>query len=235
MLMEFAPGRDLFDEINHAHNYRLSPDQARIYAAHIIAGLGYLHEESVAPGCIIHRDLKPENILIDARSNVARIADFGFARQISSRGQCYSFVGTPEYMAPEMVAGREVKKEMRSNISYRFGHGKAVDWWALGILLYEMLTGRTPFYSPNGNGEMWRQIQTGIYRYPRDFAFDQFADPYREVKGLIAALLETDPSERLGSQAGGSRDVQEHPWFASIDFGAKPPMYRPSHGGRQAP
>ena len=141
-LMEYVPGRDLFDELSHSEDYRLPVHVARGYAWQIVCALKYLQQECNAPYCIVHRDLKPENILIDSRSNVAKLVDFGFAKSLpSSSARSFSVVGTPEYMAPEIVAVRQLSKTDRANIAYRFGHGRAVDWWGLGILIYEMLAG----------------------------------------------------------------------------------------------
>lgn len=114
--MEYMPGGDLFDAMQKT---MLTEDGAKFYAAEIMLGIEYLHQHDVA-----HRDLKPENILLDQDGHV-RIADFGFAKVVSDCA--WTLCGTPEYMAPEIIGGR--------------GYTKAVDWWALGIMIFEMITG----------------------------------------------------------------------------------------------
>ena len=147
MLMEHAPGRDLFDELTYAKGNRLSATVSRLYAAQVASGLRYLHEECVAPQCIVHRDVKPENIIV-VSSGMLRLTDFGFAKALTSQqGRTFTFVGTPEYMAPEILAGRHLTPDARAQTGYRCGYGKGVDWWALGTLIFEMLIGCAP--SPN--------------------------------------------------------------------------------------
>lgn len=111
-----------------------------------ISALEYLHGKS-----IVYRDLKPENIIFDAKGHV-RITDFGFAKELSDR--TWTLCGTPEYLAPEIIQSR--------------GYNKAVDYWAYGILLYEMLAGHPPFYSDNPI-EVYQKILDGKIRWPKNF------------------------------------------------------------------
>lgn len=130
MVMDFLNGGELFYHLRR--ELRFNEDRIRFYAAEIILGLEALHK-----GGIIYRDLKPENILLDDEGHI-RLTDFGLSKQgIFKRNedQTFTICGTPEYLAPEIIMGE--------------GHGKAVDWWSLGTLIYEMLVGRPPFQNQN--------------------------------------------------------------------------------------
>ena len=120
MLLEFIIGGELFTHLRKAGKFE--NEHGRFYAAQIGLGLQYLHEDCGA--CIVYRDLKPENLLID-KSGYIKVTDFGFAKKIEDR--TWTLCGTPEYLAPEIIQSK--------------GHGKAVDWWAMGVLIYEMLAG----------------------------------------------------------------------------------------------
>jgi serine/threonine protein kinase len=132
MLLEFVQGGELFSVLHPAHPPRgvdgLPDHAAKFYAAGVILGLEHLHNKDIA-----YRDMKPENCLID-KLGYPKIVDFGFAKIIDSKS--FTLCGTPEYLAPELVLGR--------------GHTKAVDYWAFGILLYEMQSGYSPFSDPQG-------------------------------------------------------------------------------------
>jgi len=181
---------------------RFPEDVARLYVAEIGSALGHLHSLGV-----IYRDLKPENILLDDQGHVC-LTDFGLSKDVAPEDKAHTFCGTPEYLAPEIVTGA--------------GHDKAVDWWSLGILLYELTVGIPPFYSQNVN-EMYNKIQHGVLRFP-----PFLSEP---CKNLIVALLNRDPKKRLGS----TRDVdelKEHAFFKTMswaDMLAKKisPAYKP--------
>lgn len=187
MLLSYIPGGELFSHLRRAG--RFSADVTRFYLASIILAIEYLHSSN-----IIYRDLKPENLLLD-RVGYLRIADFGFAKHIEDR--TYTLCGTPEYLAPEIVLSQ--------------GHGKAVDWWALGILAFEMLAGYPPFFDDHTLG-----IYEKILR--NEIAFPSHIDPY--AKDLIRGLLTADRSKRLGNLRGGAKDVMGHAWFAGVDWGS---------------
>jgi serine/threonine protein kinase len=187
MLLAYVPGGELFSHLRRAH--RFSPDVTRFYLAIIVLALRYLHSYNV-----VYRDLKPENLLLDHRGYL-RITDFGFAKVVEDR--TWTLCGTPEYLAPEIIQSD--------------GHGKAVDWWACGILCYEMLVGYPPFYDDNAFG-IYEKILQGKINWP------SHVDPLS--RDLIRAFLHPDRSKRLGNLIGGSDDVLTHPWFRGVDWGA---------------
>ncbi|CAG8433432.1 1776_t:CDS:10 [Diversispora eburnea] len=166
---------------------RFTNDMTRFYTAEIVLAIEYLHSKD-----IIYRDLKPENLLLDSRGHI-KITDFGFAKKIEDR--TWTLCGTPEYLAPEII---------KSN-----GHGKPVDWWALGILIFEMLAGYPPFFDDNPFG-IYEKILAGKIQFPPHFDSN--------AKDLIKRLLTADRSKRLGNLRGGSEDVKKHKWFRGVDW-----------------
>jgi len=127
-VIDFLNGGELFTYLRKES--RFAEQKAKIYTAEIIDAIGCLHKSG-----IIYRDLKPENVLLDKEGHI-RITDFGLSKQgIGLNDTTSSFCGTPEYLAPEIIMGT--------------GHGRGADWWSLGALLYEMLSGRPPHYSRN--------------------------------------------------------------------------------------
>ncbi|KAJ2747587.1 cAMP-dependent protein kinase catalytic subunit [Coemansia sp. BCRC 34301] len=185
MLMEYVPGGELFSHLRRAG--RFPDDVARFYAAEIVMALDYLHSLK-----IIWRDTKPENILLDDRGHV-KLTDFGFAKRVEDR--TWTLCGTPEYLAPEIIQSK--------------GHGKAVDWWALGILIFEMLAGYPPFYDDNPFG-IYEKILAGKLVFPSFFS--------ASARDLIQRLLIADVGKRLGNLQGDGEDVKAHAWFAVIDW-----------------
>ena len=136
------------------------------------------------------------------------LGDFGFAKTLKSGSWCHSFVGTPEYLAPEVV--RSITMSTSVDDKYRYSYGKAVDYWGLGVFLYELLVGLTPFYSPDGHRETFRKIDDGFFTFPSDFD--------EEAKSLVKALLAHDPEERIGNLMGGISDIQSHDFFKPVDW-----------------
>lgn len=185
-VLDYFQGGELFFHLKN--NRRFPEDVARIYVAEIGLALGHLHSLGV-----IYRDLKPENILLDDQGHVC-LTDFGLSKDVDPTDKAHTFCGTPEYLAPEIVTGA--------------GHDKAVDWWSLGILLYELTVGIPPFYSQNVN-EMYNKIQHGVLRFPPFLS--------ENCKSLIVQLLNRDPKRRLGSKADVD-DIKAHPFFKTLNF-----------------
>jgi len=185
-VLDYFQGGELFFHLKN--NRRFPEDVARIYVGEIALALGHLHSLQV-----IYRDLKPENILLDDNGHVC-LTDFGLSKDVDPTDKAHTFCGTPEYLAPEIVTGA--------------GHDKAVDWWSLGILLYELTVGIPPFYSQNVN-EMYNKIQHGVLRFPPFLS--------ENCKNLIVQLLNRDPKKRLGSK-DDVNDIKVHPFFKTVSW-----------------
>ncbi|XP_076323842.1 cAMP-dependent protein kinase catalytic subunit 3-like isoform X2 [Tachypleus tridentatus] len=205
MLFEYVCGGELFTYLRNAG--RFSSTTGAFYAAEIVLALEYLHKQQV-----VYRDLKPENLLLD-RDGHLKITDFGFAKKLTDR--TWTLCGTPEYLAPEIIQSK--------------GHNKAVDWWALGILIYEMLVGYPPFFDDNPFA-IYEKILAGKLDWPRHI------DPV--AKDLIKKFLVQDRTKRLGSMKNGADDVKRHRWFKGINWDdvlnrrVKPPIIpRVNHSG----
>lgn len=160
---------------------------ALFYITEIVLALEYLHRQKIA-----YRDLKPENLLVAADGHL-KITDFGFAKRIEDR--TFTLCGTPEYLAPEIIMS--------------VGHNLGVDWWALGILVFEMLAGYPPFYDQNPY-EVYRKITIGHFEFPPQISIN--------ARKLISGLLEHDLSKRLGCMKAGAGDVKDHIWFKGVDW-----------------
>lgn len=187
LVMDFCPGGELFF---HLHNLgRLTEDQALFYFSEVLLALEHLHSKNV-----LYRDLKPENVLLDIDGHV-RLTDFGLSKEhIGKADHTDSFCGSPEYMSPEML-----REE---------GHGRAVDYYSLGALLYEMLTGLPPFYDRNRD-KMYAAILNNALQLPSYVS--------KAGKSLLAELLEKDPRKRLGAM-GGFEEIKRHPWLAKVNW-----------------
>ena len=170
LLQEFVVGGELFTLIQNSGG--LGSKDARFYGAILSRCLGHIHDRK-----IIYRDLKPENVLID-KQGYAKLIDFGLSKRLGSDDKTMTLCGTVEYVAPEMIRGE--------------GYSHQIDWWAFGILLYEIVCGRTPFQSNSGNNfDVYTNIQNGRIRFMRKFE--------SEDKNLIKKLLVADPLRRLSN------------------------------------
>ncbi|XP_044729496.1 cAMP-dependent protein kinase catalytic subunit alpha-like [Chrysoperla carnea] len=181
----FLIGGELFTHLKRFG--RFEEKLARFYAGQITLALEYLHHMDC-----IHRDIKPENILLD-RSGYLKLTDFGFAKII--QGRTWTLCGTPEYLAPEIIACK--------------GYGMAADWWSLGVLVYEMAAGYSPFATKYPT-KMYEKIISGRYKFPNHFSLD--------LKDLISHLLQNDLTRRYGNLKRGATDIKTHKWFKGFDW-----------------
>nr|VDD53102.1 unnamed protein product [Brassica oleracea] len=206
LVLDFINGGHLFFQLYHQGLFR--EDLARVYTAEIVSAVSHLHEKG-----IMHRDLKPENILMDTDGHVM-LTDFGLAKEFEENSRSNSMCGTTEYMAPEIVRGK--------------GHDKAADWWSVGILLYEMLTGKPPFMG--SKGKIQQKIVKDKIKLP------QFLST--EAHALLKGLLQKEPERRLGSGLSGAGEIKEHKWFKGINWKKLEarevkPSFKPEVSGRQ--
>ncbi|KAI9636336.1 kinase-like domain-containing protein [Dioszegia hungarica] len=187
LVLAFVNGGELFHHLQREGKF--NEVRSRFYAAELLLALEHLHGFNV-----VYRDLKPENILLDYTGHIA-LCDFGLCKlNMSNTDTTNTFCGTPEYLAPELLSGH--------------GYTKCVDWWTLGVLLYEMLTGLPPYYDENTN-EMYRKILSDPLRFPDEMG--------SEARSLLTQLLNRDPSKRLG--VNGAQEIKNHPFFSKhIDF-----------------
>ncbi|KAK8792891.1 hypothetical protein WA158_005055 [Blastocystis sp. Blastoise] len=198
LIMDFYNGGELYHYLTVG---RLSEQRARFYTAEIALGIDYLHQHD-----IVYRDLKPENLLLDADGHI-RITDFGLSKEGVSADTVKSLCGTPEYLAPEVLRKQP--------------YGKSVDWWSLGTLVYEMITGLPPFYDSNRK-IMYHKILTCQLTKPNLMSNEAF--------DFICKLLERDPMKRLGYRSFD--DVKNHEWFKEMNWDKLyrkevPPPFKP--------
>lgn len=185
LVLDFLSGGELFFHLSKVG--RFDEWRAKFYCSEIALAIGHLHNLD-----IIYRDLKPENAVLDKFGHVC-LTDFGLAKTNVREATAETFCGTPEYLAPEFLLGG--------------GHGKAVDWWSLGILLYEMLCGLPPFYSENVN-EMYELILKKPLEFPDDVS--------PEAQDILKRLLDRNPDTRLQN----IDEFKRHPFFADVNFEA---------------
>ncbi|KRX00703.1 Protein kinase-like domain [Pseudocohnilembus persalinus] len=185
-IQERSPGGDLGTLLTRKRKF--TEEIARIYIAEIISALEYLHRNE-----IIYRDLKPENIILDKNGHI-KITDFGLAKKLLNDSQTRTYLGTPAYFAPEII--------MKS------GHNRMVDWWTVGILLYECLVGMPPFYSRQRE-ELFENIKTAPIKIPKSMS--------QEAKDLIKQLLNRNPKKRLGAQ-NDAIDIKNHIFFKDFNW-----------------
>lgn len=186
LVMEFCPGGDLINFL--AKKRKFSELLVKFYAVQLVLALEYLHSKN-----ILHRDLKPDNVLICADGYI-KILDFGLSKKKVESQDVKSLHGTVVYLAPEVVNGDPYDKE--------------VDWWALGIFIYQMYEGDVPF-DDNDNSKVYEMIKKDKPKFNREYK--------NELKDLILRLLEKDFRNRLGHQ-NGAQEVKAHPWFSGINW-----------------
>ena len=187
-VMEFMKGGELFQHLKRMK--RFTENQTKFIAACIILALGHLHNSG-----FIYRDLKPENVLF-TEQGYAKLTDFGLAKCMKEESIAMTFCGTPEYMSPEVILSR--------------GCNRTVDWWALGVLLYEMVYGIPPFYDKNVQ-QMYKNTVL------RPLKFRNYAKLSKNGKDFLTKLLAKNPDERLGAKAG-SLEAMDHPWLKDFNW-----------------
>uniref|UniRef100_G3Q9I2 non-specific serine/threonine protein kinase n=1 Tax=Gasterosteus aculeatus aculeatus TaxID=481459 RepID=G3Q9I2_GASAC len=187
-VMEYANGGELFFHLSRERVF--TEDRARFYGAEIVSALEYLHSSDV-----VYRDLKLENLMLDKDGHI-KITDFGLCKEgITPDATMKTFCGTPEYLAPEVLEDND--------------YGRAVDWWGLGVVMYEMMCGRLPFYNQD-HERLFELILMEEIRFPRNLS--------PEAKSLLAGLLKKDPKQRLGGGPYDAKEVMSHKFFIAINW-----------------
>lgn len=187
-VMDYCRGGDLGSLLQRER--RLSVDRARIYVCEILLAIEELHRHD-----IIYRDLKPDNVVMDEEGHVM-LTDFGLSKQgMKETDFTQSFCGSVAYLAPEVL--------------HRSGHSRTVDWYLLGVLLYEMLVGVPPYFDRN-KYKLFDNIKRGPLQVPCDIPHDAL--------DLIVKLLNRDPKKRLGAGPGDAEEVKKHPFFKGVDW-----------------
>lgn len=191
LVTDFMSGGELFWHLQKEGRFK--EDRAKFYIAELILALKHLHEHD-----IVYRDLKPENILLDANGHIA-LCDFGLSKaNLTKNDTTNTFCGTTEYLAPEVLLDEQ-------------GYTKMVDFWSLGVLVFEMCCGWSPFYAEDTQ-QMYKNIAFGKVRFPRDALST-------EGRNFVKGLLNRNPKHRLGANRDAD-ELIEHPFFADIDWQA---------------
>jgi len=185
--MEYCPGGDLFDVLHKRKPNAFPLPDAQILSSQILLALEYLHNLT-----IVHRDLKLENVLL-SEDGALKVTDFGFAKKITSRS--WTLCGTPEYLAPELILEK--------------GHGKAVDYWAFGVLCFELLVGHSPFEAED-HLATYQKVLDGHIIFPKRMP--------ESAKDLVSKLLQKDTTRRYGNLRDGANDIKKHAFYSSTAF-----------------
>ncbi|KAG7454903.1 hypothetical protein JOB18_003531 [Solea senegalensis] len=188
-VMEYANGGELFFHLSRDRVF--SEERARFYGAEIVSALDYLHAERN----VVYRDLKLENLMLDKDGHI-KITDFGLCKEgIKDGATMKTFCGTPEYLAPEVLEDND--------------YGRAVDWWGLGVVMYEMMCGRLPFYNKD-HEKLFELILMEEIRFPRTLG--------PEARSLLSGLLKKEPMQRLGGGPDDAKEIMQHKFFAGIEW-----------------
>lgn len=189
LILDYCSGGDLSKHLKIERKF--SEAKAKLYLSEIVLAIEELHKRD-----IIYRDLKPDNVVLDSEGH-CKLTDFGLSKEgvLEQTSGARSFCGSIAYLAPEMLR--------------KTGHGKAVDWYLLGVVFYEMLVGQPPFYAPTKE-ELFFNIEKGKLRLPQGLS--------PEANSLLIGLLEREPSRRIGSGYSDAEEIKYHPFFADIDW-----------------
>ncbi len=188
LITEYCPNGDLSQHLNHEKRFK--EPRVKFYICELILALEYLHKKD-----IIFRDVKPENVLLDKDGHI-KLTDFGLSKEgITDNFYTKTFCGSIGYTAPEIIQKKK--------------YGKSVDWYLLGVLFYELLTGIIPFYSTNDE-EMFRNIQRDELKIHKIIS--------KEAAGLIKQLMEKNPDKRLGGAGRDALEIKEHPYFKDVNW-----------------
>ncbi|XP_041927724.1 ribosomal protein S6 kinase alpha-5 isoform X1 [Alosa sapidissima] len=193
LILDYVNGGELFTHLVQRVHFK--EQEVALYSGEIVLALEHLHKLG-----IVYRDLKLENILLDSCGHIV-LTDFGLSKEFHEVERAYSVCGTIEYMAPEIVEGGES------------GHDKAVDWWSLGVLMYELLTGGSPF-TVDGDENSHSDIAKRILK--KEPPFPQDMSPL--AKDIMQRFLIKDPKKRLGSGPSGAQAVKSHPFYQKINW-----------------
>merc|ERR1719263_2003298 len=188
LLLELALGGELYATYNKK-SFWGKVDHAKFYVGGTVFAFEHLHSKK-----IIFRDLKPENLLLNDKGHI-KLTDMGLAKVVI--GKTYTTCGTPDYFAPELIASS--------------GHTNAVDWWTLGILIFELMSGHPPFESAYPM-QIYSKVMKGIGKVPFP------AKCQGPVGDLVKALLKKEPSERLPMRPGGVKNMKDHKWYSGFDW-----------------
>ena len=190
IVSDFMQGGDMFFHMHDGQIVVFKNEKAKFYIVELVLALEFLHDHNM-----VYRDLKPENILLDEKGHV-KLTDFGLSKILDEENdKAFTICGTPQYLAPEVL----LKK----------GYDKTVDWWSLGCVLYEMLSGRLPFAIKRGMKLSTRIYERGV-EFPQNLT--------NEAVDLIKKLLIVDPQKRLGQGPDGSKNIKKHPFFSNINW-----------------
>ena len=191
LVQEFIQGGDLFFHIHSGQKF--STQKTKFYLVEIILAIEFLHKNNM-----IYRDLKPENILIDSKGHI-KLTDFGLSKIVTNiEEKSFTICGTLQYIAPEIISGE--------------GYNESVDWWSLGIIMYEMLTGKLPFKFNFDSQEE----QNDLNIYDKKIKYPSWIE--ENAKDLINKLLNKNPEKRIGSGKEGAENIKKHPFFSDIDW-----------------
>ncbi|VBB72363.1 Putative serine/threonine-protein kinase [Podospora comata] len=191
LILEYGQGGELFTHLSTERMF--SEETAAFYMAEMVLALSHLHQNLG----VVYRDLKPENCLLDSQGHLL-LTDFGLSKVAVDSDTCNSILGTVEYMAPEVIQGKK--------------YGKAVDWWSLGALGFDLMTGNPPFRGPNN-----KKIQDNIIK--QKLVLPYFLGP--DAKDLLTRLLRKDPAKRLGSNMPKDLEtIKKHRFFRKINWKA---------------